>query len=189
MKRFYNWRWWTVALRGIAAIVLGVIALGAPKLAFLSLVVVFGAFALLDGVLAMGLASRVPRSMRNAMIGRGLTSLVTGVIALAWPGITAFVLLFMIAAWAIVSGILEIVTAIQLRKEIRGEGLLILEGVLSIGFGLVLFLSPLAGAVVLGIWVGAYALVLGGMMLSSAWRLRKAQQEGMEGLEPMPAAA
>jgi uncharacterized membrane protein HdeD (DUF308 family) len=85
-----------------------------------------------------------------------------------------------IAAWAIISGILEIVMAVRIRKEIKGEWLLALEGVLSIVFGVLLSIAPLAGAIVLGLWVGAYALVLGGMLIASAFRLRRHVREHPE---------
>jgi uncharacterized membrane protein HdeD (DUF308 family) len=177
MQNFYNWRWWTVALRGIAAILFGIISVIAPGITFMSLVILFGVYAIIDGALAFGLASRVPRPMRTTMIVRALISVIAGVIALILPGITAIALLLTIAAWAIVSGILEIVMAIRLRKEIRGEWLLGVEGALSIGFGVLLFLAPLAGAIVLSLWVGAYALVLGGMLIGSALRLRRQARE------------
>jgi uncharacterized membrane protein HdeD (DUF308 family) len=177
MKRFYNWRWWTVALRGIAAILFGIVAVIAPRTAFISLVFLFGVYAIVDGALALGLASRIPKSLRAAMIGRGLISIVAGALALFLPGITALALLITIAAWAIVSGILEIAMAFRLRKEIRGEWLLAVEGVLSIAFGVLLFVAPLAGVIVLSLWVGAYALVLGGMLIGSAVRLRREVRE------------
>lgn len=168
-----RWRWWSVALRGVAAIALGVIALFYPGLTFLGLVYVFGVYALVDGVLAIGLAPDQHVWPRGWMIFRGLVSIAAGVIALVVPRITALVLLIVIAAWAIVAGIIEIVMAVQLRKRIEHEWLLAIEGVLSIGFGIILLLSPLAGAVVIGLWIGAYALVLGGMLIESAFRLRR----------------
>jgi uncharacterized membrane protein HdeD (DUF308 family) len=177
MRKFYNWRWWTVALRGIAAILFGLVSLLAPGLTFVTLVLLFGVYAIVDGVLALGLASRVPDRLRTAMIGRGLISILAGALALILPRITAMALLLTIAAWAVVSGVMEIAMAIRIRKEVRGEWLLALEGVLSIGFGVMLFLSPLAGAIVLSLWVGAYALVLGGTLLGSALRLRRAVRE------------
>jgi len=177
MKTLKRWRWWTVALRGVAAILLGILSLFVPGITFLSLVILFGVFALVDGTLALGLASG---TMRNAMIGRGLISIVAGVLALVVPGVTAFALLMVIAAWAVISGVLEIVMAIQLHKQFTGEWLLALEGVLSIAFGVLLFMSPLAGAIVLGLWVGAYALVLGGMYVGSALRLRRYIKEHPE---------
>jgi uncharacterized membrane protein HdeD (DUF308 family) len=171
MIRLKRWRWWTVALRGIAAIAFGILSMFAPGITFISLVLLFGAYSIVDGALALALASK-PIRPRLPLIARGLVSIVAGVIALAWPGITGFALLLVIALWAIVSGVLEIVMAIQLRKEIEGEWLLAVEGVLSIAFGALLVLAPLVGAIVLGLWIGAYALVLGGMLVATAFRLR-----------------
>jgi hypothetical protein len=101
---------------------------------------------------------------------RGLVSIVAGLIAFLMPGITAFALLVVIAAWAIVAGISEIAMAVRLRKMIEYEWLLGLEGALSIAFGVLLLLSPLAGAIVIGLSIGAYALVLGGMLIVEAFR-------------------
>ena len=101
--------------------------------AFLSLVLLFGAYAIIDGVLALVLASRRVQP-RGAPIARGIASIAAGIIAFVWPGITAFALLIVIAAWAIVSGALELVMAIQMRRQLEGEWLLGLEGVLSIVF-------------------------------------------------------
>ena len=171
MMRFKRWRWWTVALRGAAAILFGILSMFAPSVTFVSLVLLFGVYSIVDGVLALGLAAE-PHRPRLALIARGLVSIAAGIIALVWPGITGFALLIVIASWAIVSGVLEVVMAIQLRKEIEGEWLLALEGVLSIAFGVLLMLAPLAGAIVLGLWIGAYALVLGGMLIGTALRLR-----------------
>lgn len=171
MTRFTGWRWWTIALRGLLAIAFGILALIAPRAAFLSLVLLFGAYAIIDGALALVLASRRVQP-RGALIARGIASIAAGIIAFVWPGITAYALLIVIAAWAIVSGALETVTAIQIRKQLEGEWLLALEGVLSIVFGVLLLLSPLVGAIVLGLWVGMWALVIGGMEISTALRLR-----------------
>jgi uncharacterized membrane protein HdeD (DUF308 family) len=169
--RFKKWRWWTVALRGVAAILFGLVSLWAPGVTFVWLVMLFGVYAIVDGALALALAAR-PIQSRIAIVGRGLVSILAGLLALIVPGITAMVLLLVIAAWAIVAGIFEIVMAVQLRKQIEGEWLLAVEGILSIGFGILLMLAPLAGAIVLGLWIGAYALVLGGMLVGTALRLR-----------------
>ncbi len=172
--RFRNWRWWTVALRGLAAITFGILALVAPATAFLSLVILFGIFAIADGVLAFSLGGSglVPR---GAMYGRGIVSILAGVLALVLPQVTGLILLMLIAGWAIVSGIFEIAMAIRLRHQIEHEWLLGIEGGLSIVFGVMLFLSPLAGAIVLGLWVGIYALILGGMLVATGFRLRASE--------------
>lgn len=181
-----RWRWWSIALRGVAALALGIISIFWPGLTFLSLVFVFAAYAIADGVLGLMLASKAIVQPRGWIVVRGLVSIAAGLIALLMPGITAFALLVVIAAWAIVAGISEIVMAVKLRKMIEHEWLLGLEGGLSIAFGVVLLLSPLAGAIVIGLWVGAYALVLGGMLIAEALRLRRAPAPPAAA---MPAAA
>ena len=177
-----RWRWWSIALRGVAALALGIISLFWPGLTVLSLVFVFAAYAIVDGVLALMLASKYLVQPRGWIIVRGVVSIAAGLIAFLVPGITAFALLMVIAAWAIVAGVSEIVMAVKLRKMIKYEWLLGLEGGLSIAFGVMLLLSPLAGAIVIGLWIGAYALMLGGMLIVDAFRLRRAAA-------PPPAAA
>ena len=172
IQKFRNWRWWTVVLRGVAAIAFGLISLARPGVALLSLVILFGIFAIADGVLALSLGAGALVS-RGAMYGRGIVSIVAGVLALAMPQMTGIVLIALIGAWAIVAGIFELVMAFRLRHEIQGEWLLGIEGALSIAFGVLLFISPLAGAVAIGLWVGAYALILGGMMVATGLRLRQ----------------
>ena len=169
-----RWRWWSIALRGVAALVLGIISLFWPGLTFLSFVLVFGAYAIADGVLGLMLASKAIVQPRGWIVARGLVSIAAGLIAFLMPGITAFAMLVVIAVWAIAAGISEIVMAVKLRKMIKHEWLLGLEGGLSIAFGVLLLLSPLAGAIVMGLWIGAYALVLGGMLIAEGFRLRRA---------------
>lgn len=163
-----NWRWWTVALRGVAAIVFGVLALVAPRTA----TVLFGAFVLVDGVLALALPGRGSVQPRGTVVVRGLVSIGAGLFVLLWPGLSAFAVLFVIAGWAVVSGVVEVVMAVQQHRRIRHEWLLAVEGLFSIGFGIAIAIAPLGGLVALGMWVGAYALVLGGILLASAVRLR-----------------
>jgi uncharacterized membrane protein HdeD (DUF308 family) len=177
-----RWRWWSIALRGVAALALGIISLFWPGLTFVSLVFVFAAYAIVDGVLALMLASKDLVQPRGWIVVRGLVSIAAGLIAFLMPGITAFALLVVIAAWSIVAGISEIVMAVKLRKMIKYEWLLGLEGGLAIAFGVLLLLSPLAGAIVIGLWIGAYALVLGGMLIAEGFRLRRAPA-------PLPPAA
>ena len=177
-----RWRWWSIALRGVAALALGIISLFWPGLTFLSLVLVFAAYAFVDGVLALLLASRHAVHPRGWIVVRGLVSIAASSIAFLLPGITGFVLLVVIAAWAITAGSSELVMALKLRAVIEHEWLLALEGGLSIGFGVLLLVSPLAGAIVIGLWIGAYALVLGGVLIVEGFRLRRAAG-------PPPAAA
>jgi uncharacterized membrane protein HdeD (DUF308 family) len=172
MKSSYPWRWWTVELRGVFAVLFGLASLFVPRIALLTLVALFGAFAIVNGVLALALASKTMRAARTPMIADGLVSIVAGVVALVWPTITTVVLLAVIAAWAIVSGLLEVVTAIRLRKQAEHEWMLGLEGAVSIAFGVLLILAPSTGALVLAVWIGAFALVLGGLLIGTGLRMR-----------------
>jgi uncharacterized membrane protein HdeD (DUF308 family) len=166
--------WWSLALRGIAAILFGIAAFGWPGLTLVALAYLFGFYALTDGAFALAavLVGRPPSGMWWPLLVEGLVGILAGVLSLAWPGLTALVLLYMIAAWAIATGVFEIVAAIRLRKEIQGEWLLVLAGLLSIGFGVVLAVRPGAGAVALVWIIGAYAVVFGCLMLVLSLRLR-----------------
>jgi uncharacterized membrane protein HdeD (DUF308 family) len=167
--------WWMVLLRGIAAIVFGVLAFIWPGLTLLTLVILYGAYALVDGVISLvaafsGGAKPVPTWW---LVVGGLAGIVAGILTFVWPGITAFVLIVFIGAWSIVHGIFEIIGAIKLRKEIDNEWWLILAGVLSVIFGIAVLAMPGAGALAL-IWViGAYAIVFGILLVGLAFRLRK----------------
>jgi uncharacterized membrane protein HdeD (DUF308 family) len=184
MKTYHRWRWWAVALRGVAAVIFGVLALFNPTTAFMALVILFGAYAILDGVFALAFASRGASRARGSIILHGIVSIIAGVLVFAWPQISALVLLLVIAGWAIVAGILDISTAVRLRHELEHEWVLALEGALSMVFGVMLVIAPLAGAIVLGLWVGAYALVLGGLLIGTGLRIRS-----YEHAHPMVAAA
>jgi uncharacterized membrane protein HdeD (DUF308 family) len=166
--------WWAVALRGLFAVLFGFAALAWPGITLAALVALFGAYALVDGLFAIVSAvvnaGRQPRWW--ALLLEGLLGVAAGIAAFVWPGITALVLLYVIAAWAIVTGIFEIVAAIRLRREIRGEWLLALGGLASVLFGLSLIVFPVAGALTVVWLIGAYALVFGVLLLVLAFRLR-----------------
>jgi len=167
--------WWLLLLRGIAAIVFGVLAFIWPGLTLVTLVLLYGAFALVDGVLSLaaaftGSAKPIPTWW---LVVVGLLGIAAGIVTFVWPGITALLLVLFIGAWALVHGIFEIIGAIKLRKEIDNEWMLILSGVLSVIFGLIVLIAPGAGALGL-IWViAAYAIVFGIMFVALALRLRK----------------
>jgi len=167
--------WWMVLLRGIAAIVFGVLAFAWPGLTLLTLVIIYGAYALVDGVIALiaafsGGAKPAPTWW---LIVAGIAGIVAGIATFVWPGITALVLIVFIGVWSIVHGIFEIVGAIKLRKEIDNEWWLILAGVLSVIFGVLVLAMPGAGALAL-VWViGAYAIVFGILLVGFSFKLRK----------------
>ena len=162
-------------LRGIAGILFGILAFVWPGLTLLTLVVLYGAFALVDGVLSLiaafsGSAKPVPTWW---LVVVGLLGIAAGIVAFVWPGITAIALVLLIGAWALVHGIFEIIGAIQLRKEIDNEWWLILCGALSVVFGLIVLFAPGAGALGL-IWaIAAYSIAFGIMFVGLALRLRK----------------
>jgi len=167
--------WWLLALRGLAGVLFGILAFVWPAITLFVLVYLFGAFALVNGICSLVLAWYAPRGYPRfgALILGGILSIAAGLIAFFLPGITALGLLIMIAAWAIVIGVIEIFAAVQLREVIRNEWLLILAGIASVVFGVVLLLYPTAGALVLIWWIGAYALVFGILLMILAFRLRR----------------
>ena len=166
--------WWSLVLRGLVAILLGIITLASPGITLGALVILFGAYSLIDGIFNIVGAFRASRAHERwgALVFEGIFGIVAGVLTFAWPAITTLALVFIVAAWAIVTGIFEIAAAVKLRKYIKGEWLLILGGIASVVFGVLLLLSPLAGALVLAIWLGVYALIFGGMLVGLGLRLR-----------------
>jgi uncharacterized membrane protein HdeD (DUF308 family) len=167
--------WWLVLLRGIAGIVFGVLAFIWPGLTLITLVLLYGAYALIDGVIALmaaftGATKPVPTWW---LIVVGLFGIAAGLVTFLWPGITALVLIIFIGAWAIAHGVFEIIGAIKLRKEIDNEWLLILAGAVSVVFGIIVLAAPGAGALGL-IWaIGAYSIAFGVLLVGLSLRLRK----------------
>jgi uncharacterized membrane protein HdeD (DUF308 family) len=166
--------WWVVLLRGLAGIGFGIITFMAPAISLAALVLLWGAYAFADGVLA--LVSAIRRRGESdrwwLFLVEGLVGIAAGVLTLIWPGITAIALLYLIAAWALVTGVLEIAAAIRLRKVIAHEWLLALSGIASLGFGILLVLFPGPGALAVVLWIGAYTLVFGALLVALAFRLR-----------------
>jgi uncharacterized membrane protein HdeD (DUF308 family) len=170
--------WWVFALRGVAAVLFGVLAFVWPGITLAVLVLLWGAFALADGVLALIAAFRTTNDHRWGLILEGIVGIAAGVVTFIWPGLTALVLLYIIAAWAILTGVLELVAAVRLRKVIDNEWWLALGGIASVLFGLVLVLAPGAGALAVVWLIGLYAIVFGVLMLLLAWRLRGVHEAG-----------
>jgi uncharacterized membrane protein HdeD (DUF308 family) len=166
--------WWALLIRGVAAVIFGVFALFWPGATGLALVILFGAYAFIDGIFALLAALRAAESHERwiAFAIEGIVGLIIAAITLVHPAITAFALYVTIAVWAVLTGILEIVASIQMRRLIQGEWLLILSGILSIAFGALLIIYPLAGAVTVIYLIGAYAIVFGVMMIGLSLRLR-----------------
>jgi len=164
-----------VLLRGIAAIIFGILAFVWPGVTLLTLVFLWGAYAFVDGVFSLwaAISGRVAVAPRWWLAVVGIAGIIAGILTFAWPGITAGILLLFIAAWAIVIGALEVWGAIQLRKEIEGEWWLILSGLLSIAFGVILIVQPGAGALALAWLIAWYAILFGCTLIAFAFRLRK----------------
>lgn len=179
--------WWSLVIRGVAGILLGVITIVAPAITFQALVLLFGAYALIDGVTGFAGAWRAARARDRwgALLLQGIAGIITAAVTILWPGITALALMLLIAAWAIVTGVLQIIAAIRLRRHISGEWLLALGGILSVAFGVLVTIAPLAGALVIAIWVGAYALVFGVLLIGLGFKLRS-WNRGFEGGSAVP---
>ena len=166
--------WWLVLLRGIVAIIFGILAFIWPGLTLLTLILFYGAFALADGVLALAnaiMGGNVGSRWWLALVG--IAGIAAGLVTFLMPGVTALVLLIFIASWAIVLGVFQIIGAIRLRREIDNEWMLGLSGALSVLFGIVLLAAPGAGALGL-VWViGAYAIVFGILLVMAALKLKQ----------------
>jgi uncharacterized membrane protein HdeD (DUF308 family) len=174
--------WWALALRGVIAILFGLAAFLRPGIALEALILLFGAYALVDGAFSIvgvfgGTRSGTPRWL---LLLEGVVSILAGLIAFVFPALTAIALLYLIAAWAVVTGLAEIATAIRLRQEITGEWALILGGIVSVIFGLLLAVLPGVGILSL-IWlVGAYAVIFGVLLLITAFQVRGRDNQGGE---------
>ena len=166
--------WWVVLLRGIAGILFGILTFVSPAISLGALVLLFGAYSFADGVLAIisAIRNRAESERWWIVLIQGLAGVGAGLVTLLWPGITALALLAVVAAWALVIGGLEIAAAIRLRKVITGEWLLVLSGIASIILGVLLALFPGPGALALVLWIGAYAIVSGVLLVALAVRLR-----------------
>ena len=167
--------WWVLLLRGIVAIAFGVAAFVLPGVTLLSLIYIWGIYALTDGILALWAAfagAGAEKGQRWWLGLVGVSGIIAGLAAFFWPGLTATVLLALIASWAIFVGVMQIWGAIQLRKEMNGEWMLILSGVLQVAFGAILILQPQAGALSLVWIVGTIAIVLGLTYVGLAFRLK-----------------
>ena len=165
--------WWALALRGVAAVLFGLLTFFLPGITLVTLVLLFGAYALVDGLFNL-LAFFKVASHHWALLIEGVIGIVTGVLTFTWPTITAIVLLYLIAFWAIFTGVFEIVAGIRLRKVIANEWLLLLMGMLSALFGFLILFAPGAGALAIVLWIGVYALMFGIVLLAPAARAQAA---------------
>ena len=176
--------WWSLALRGLVAVLFGLAALFWPGLVLEVLILFFGAYALVDGTFALVAAFRSSgRGMRRPLLLiEGVIGVLFGILALFWPGLTALALLYIIAFWVILSGIARIVMAIMLRREIENEWSIALSGVLSVILGIVLILLPGAGLLAYTWLIGILALAVGIVLIYYAFRVRGQRTSGSSGV-------
>ena len=166
--------WWVLALRGLLAVLFGFAALVLPLGTLEAVGRLFGVYAILEGALVvlMGIMGIRGTRYTGAFLAEGAFGIVAGLVALAWPGVTALVLLYVVAIWAILSGLAEVIAAVALRREIEGEWVLFLVGVLSVVLGVAMAVLPGVGVLSL-IWlVGLYALAVGVALIVLALRVR-----------------
>ena len=166
--------WWVLLLRGIAAVIFGLLALFWPGLTVYLLLIVFGAYAIFDGIMAVIVAFQRKSEDDGwwAWALDGALSIIIGLMALFWPEATALAFVIWMAAWAVVAGIFRIIAAIRLRKEIEGEWALGLSGLLMVIWGVLMALIPAAGLLSLAWLIGVFALLIGGVMVVLSFRLR-----------------
>ena len=171
--------WWLFTLRGVLGIIFGLIALIFPGATILSLVIFFSAYMLVDGIFGIISAVRAIRRKEDRwglLIFEGLLNIAVGIAAFLWPGLTVVAFVWLIAAWAIVSGGLMTAAGFRLNME-HGRWWMVLGGLLSLAYGVLLIITPLIGAIVLTWWLGAYALVFGVALVIFSFKLRSWQQE------------
>jgi uncharacterized membrane protein HdeD (DUF308 family) len=173
--------WWAFLVRGVLGIVFGLLTFLMPGIALLTLVALFGAWAIADGIFNIAAAvQRTPERPQPTwvLLLAGVVGLLAGLLTFFMPGLTALWLLFLIAAWMIAHGVLEIVAAVRLRKVLEREWLLVASGVLSVVAGLALMAFPGAGALAVALWIGAYALVFGALLVGVGVKLRRVGRSG-----------
>ena len=167
--------WWAILLRGIAGIAFGILTFLKPGITLETLVLLFGVFAIVGGAFEIvgAISQRGKTDDWWVWLLQGLVGVVVGVVTFRSPGITTLALLFFIAIWALATGVLQIVAAIRLRREIKGEGWLIVGGLASVALAIILMVDPGAGALGLVLWIGAMAFLNGIIFTWLALRLRK----------------
>jgi uncharacterized membrane protein HdeD (DUF308 family) len=164
--------WWAMFLRGVVALLFGSVTLAWPGMTLVVLIVFFGAYVLVDGVLAIVAGIRGSEGRRWLLLAEGVVGVLAGLIAFFWPGMTALLLLFVISAWAIFTGLLKVVMAIFFRREVENAWLMGLSGVLSVLFGVILAVLPGAGLLTLVWLIGIYAMVVGIVLIYLGFRVR-----------------
>jgi uncharacterized membrane protein HdeD (DUF308 family) len=173
MNSVLTGRWWTLALRGAAAIAFGVIAFLLPGLTLEIFVLLFAVYAIVDGIFAILAGMRAAEHSERwwPFLLEGLLDVAAGVIIVLWPGLSLLALVIVVGAWAVVTGIALLIAAFRLGRR-HGEWLLVLNGLVSLLLGVYFLISPIAGILVLAWWIGAYALIFGVLLVALALRLR-----------------
>ncbi|WP_276483256.1 HdeD family acid-resistance protein [Paraflavitalea pollutisoli] len=179
MSPLFTQYWWIFLLRGLFAVILGIIALLMPGVTFTTLIIFLGAYMFIDGIfsVAAAISARKSNDAWGWMLTGGILSIIIGIITFRNPFVTGAALIYLVAFWAIAIGLLEIIVAIRLRKVIKGEAWYIFAGILGILFGVLLLSNPIAGAITITFIFSFYALVMGFILLSLALRLRKRHRE------------
>jgi uncharacterized membrane protein HdeD (DUF308 family) len=170
--------WWLIVFRGVLAIVFGVLALAWPGMTLLVLIILFGSYAFADGIFALvhSINGRDDRESVWVLLLEGLIGIGVGLITFLEPAITGIILLFYIAAWSLTTGVLEIIGAINLRKRVSGEIWMLLSGIASMVFAIILLVHPGVGALALAWLIGAYAMLFGAILVALGLRLRGARE-------------
>jgi uncharacterized membrane protein HdeD (DUF308 family) len=183
----HSWHW--IVLRGVFAVLFGIFAFLWPGITLAALVLVWGAYAIADGVMALIAAFTMREEDKPmwALIIVGILGIAAGVVTFLWPGMTALALLFFIASWAVLMGIFEIAAAIRLRKHIENEWLLALSGVVSIAFGVLMFLQPGAGALAVVWLIGSFSLIFGILLIVLGFKLKGLASRAATGGTPVGA--
>lgn len=175
VSRMFSRIWWATLLRGIVAILFGIFALSRPTSTLAALILLFGVYALVDGIISLGAAVRgwSHREDRWLLLLEGLIGVGVGIITLQAPGVTALALLFFIAVWALAIGVLRIVGAIRLRREVSGEFWMILSGLAAVVFAFLVMEHPAAGALAMIRVIGWFAIFWGAMLVMLSFKLRR----------------
>jgi uncharacterized membrane protein HdeD (DUF308 family) len=183
MLNLMTQNWWAIALRGLVAVLFGIAAFMWPGITLWVLVALFGAYALFNGIFTVieAFSRDVSRERWRPLLFEGVIGSAIGVVTLIiGPWLTAMGLIYLIAFWAIMTGMFEIITAIRLRHEIRGEWMMALIAILSMAFGFLLVSFPAAGALSVILIIGAFAFASGALMIALAFKLRSLRRPGGE---------
>jgi uncharacterized membrane protein HdeD (DUF308 family) len=179
--------WWVLALRGLLALLFGSLALLLPHVTLVFLVVLFGVYAVMDGIsslLTALLASWEKKSHRAFLGAEGAVGLVVGVLTLLWPTLTAAVFFALLVVWALLAGSIMLLNALRLHRTLQGEVVLVLSGLSALAFGMLVLLFPKASILTVAWVIGLYALLAGTMLLVRAFRLRRRMNQHQHWVPP-----